>query len=56
MWPRKTDREGLGGWQCTVGPGLGAYRTQSAGAPQGTRLRTGGRGWLLGSGWKEREG
>lgn len=34
------------------GPGslAEADRTQSAGAPQGTALRAGGRGWLLGSG------
>ena len=38
-----------------MGPGHRTHRTQSAGASQGPDLRTGGWGWLLGSGWQDRE-
>ena len=54
-WPREPGRVGVGSWYCTVGPGYKAYRSRSAGASQGLDLRTGGWGWLLGSGWEDRE-
>lgn len=43
---RKPGRVGDGSWNHTMRPGQGACRTQSAGAPQGADLRTGGRAGL----------
>lgn len=44
---------GAGGWNHTLRPGQGTCRAQSAGAPQGTELRTRRQGWPLGSGGRK---